>query len=170
MQGADKVNGELEVGYDQRFEKSWSRAETVGRGLMALFLVAGLIGLFGRGPLSHHTNSAEDAALAVDFEPVARSQTGTQVTLHLSNPTESPTMDVFVGSNIGEPMGLQRILPQPVSTRLVDDGMVLTVAVTPGTRDSELRFMLQPTSLGPNQLVARLADHEPLRWTQFVVP
>ena len=67
-------------------------------------------------------------------------------------------------------MGLQRVQPEPVSIRLVDDGMVMTVAVPPGTRDSKLRLILQPISLGPNQLVAQLADHAKLRWTQFLVP
>ena len=170
MQGADKVNEELEVGFDQHFERSWGWAELVGRGLMALFLAAAAAGLFGRGPLSHRTERAADTALVVDFEPVARSQSGTQVTFHLANPTQSPTVDLFVGANIVEPMGLQRIQPEPVSTRLVDDGMVFTLAVPPGTRDSKLRLMLQPISLGPNELVAQVADHAPLRWTQFVVP
>ena len=170
MQGADRVNDEFEVGFDSHFEQRWRRAELTGHATMALFLVAALAGLFGRGPLSHHTAGSAASGMTVDFEPVARSQTATQVTLHLANPTQSPTLDVFIGSNSVEPMGLRRIVPEPVDRRVVDGGMVLSVAVPPGTRDGELRLMLQPTALGPNQLVARLAGHAPLRWTQFVAP
>ncbi len=170
MEGAAKVNGELEVGFDPRFEGTWVKAERVGHVVMVLFIAAGAVGLFGRGPHSHRTNKTPESDLAVDFEPIARSQTGTQVTLHLNNPTESPTIDVFIGSNSVEPMGLQHILPEPVETRVVDKGMTMIVPVPPGTSNAALRLILMPTSLGPNQLVAQVAGHAPLRWTQYVVP
>lgn len=48
MQGADKVNDELEVGFDEPFESRWSRAEQVGRVVMVLVAAAGLSGLLGR--------------------------------------------------------------------------------------------------------------------------
>ena len=170
MQGADRVNEEIEVGYDEPFERRWRRAEQVGRWVMVLFVAAGLAGLLGRGPFSHATVASAGTGLAIDFEPVARSQTGTQVTFHLDNPTNDPTVDLFLGSNVVEPMGLQRIVPEPVETRIVNDGMVMRIPVPAGTHDAKLRLMLQPVSLGPNQLIARLAGRPAQRWTQFVVP
>ena len=170
MQGADQVNEELEVGFDQRFEHLWRRAEEVGRWVMVLFVVAVIAGFLGRGPYSHETVKNEGTGLAVDFEPVARSQAGTQVTLKLDNSSASPTIDIFVGSNIVEPMGLQRVEPQPVRTRLVDGGMVMTFPVPPGTRDAKLRLMLQPLSLGSNELIAQREGYVAQRWTQFVLP
>ncbi len=169
MQGADRINEELEVGFNQTFERSWLRAEQAGRVVMVLFVASGLAGLLGRGPYSHQTEIA-DPTLAVDFEPVARSQTGTQVTFHLRNDTDQPTMNLFVGSTMIEPMGLQRILPQPVNTQAVQDGLLLTVTVPPGTRDAAVRLMLLPIGVGPEHLVARLDGHPALHWTQVVVP
>jgi hypothetical protein len=67
-------------------------------------------------------------------------------------------------------MGLQRVEPQPAQTRLVKDGMVMTIPIPPGTHDAKLRLMLQPDSLGPNELIARLNEDAPQRWTQFVLP
>ena len=170
MQGADKVNDELEVGFDEAFENRWLRAEQAGRVVMAAFVVASLTGLLGRGPYSHETKKLDDLSLAVDFEPVARSQTATQVTFHLRNSTDQPTLNLFIGSKIMEPMGLQRILPQPVITQAVHGGMLLTIAVPPRTGDASLRLMLMPDDIGPKDLVARLEDHAPLHWTQVVVP
>ncbi len=170
MQGADRVNEELEVGYDDRFERRWRVAEQIGRCVMVLFVVAGLAGFLGRGPYSHQTAASIGTGMAVDFEPVTRSQAPTQVTFHLDNLTSAPTIDVLVGTNIVEPMGLQRVEPQPLQTRLVKDGMVMTVAIPPGTRDAKLRLMLQPVSLGPNELITKLNDDAPQRWTQFVLP
>ena len=170
MQGADRINEELEVGFNQTFERSWLRAEQAGRVFMVLFVMSGLAGLLGRGPYSHQTEKIADSTLAADFEPVARSQTGTQVTFHLRNTTDSPTMDLFIGTAMIEPMGLQRILPQPLKTQAVRDGLLLTVAVPPGTRDAAVRLMLQPIGIGPEHLVARLDGHATLHWTQIVVP
>lgn len=170
MQGADRINDEFEVGFDEGFERRWLRAEQIGRVVMTLVVAGGLAGLFGRGPFSHRTEQSEGSALAVDFEPIARSQAPTQVTFHIGNPTDAPTLDLFIGTNSVEPMGLQRIMPQPVTTKAVPDGLVLTLAIPPGSTNVEVRLMMQPSSLGPNQLIAQLAGHEPIRWTQFVMP
>ena len=172
LQGADQVNAEIEVGFDERFERSWEFAERIGRLVMLAFVAIGLAGFLGRGPYSHETARSPASAIAVDYEPVTRSQTGTQVTFHLSNPkpTSALTMDLFIGSNIVEPMGLQRIIPQPVAINTVDGGLVLTVAVPPGTADADLRLMLLPVGIGPQRLVARLDDHADIHWTQVVVP
>ena len=170
LRGADPINDELEVGFDQPFEQRWLRVEQVGRVVMVLFTAAGLAGFFGRGPFSHHTAKSAESALSVDFEPIARANATTQVTFHLDNPTEQPTLDLFISTNVVEPMGLQHVLPDPVHSRVVGNGIVLTVGVPTGTVDAELRLSLMPTGLGSNQLEARLGDHPPLKWTQFIVP
>ncbi len=170
MQGADKINGELEVGFDEAFEKRWRRAEQGGRIVMVAFVAASLAGLLGRGPYSHETKKLDDLSLAVDFEPVARSQTGTQVTFHLKNSTDQPTLNLFIGSTMLEPMGLQRILPQPALTQASSGGLMLTIAVPPHTADASVRLMLMPIDIGPKTLVARLDGHSSLHWTQVIVP
>ena len=90
MQGADRVNDEFEVGYNENFERNWERAEIVGRVVMVAVIAAGLAGFFGRGPYSHQTKHTAESALTVDFEPIARSQAPTQVTFHIDNPTDAP--------------------------------------------------------------------------------
>ncbi len=170
MQGADRVNDELEVGFDQVFETGWSQAERCGYGIMLLFAAAGLAGLFGRGPYSHRSATSAASAMTVDFEPIARSQTPTQVTFHLGNPTASPTLRLFLDNRFAEPMGLGKMLPMPVRSDAVDGGLLLTVAVPRGARGVLLRITLEPVTLGPQRLVARLDDHAPLAWTQFVAP
>lgn len=170
MQGADQINDEFEVGFDERFEQRWVKAEWVGRVVMVVFVTAGLAGVFGRGPFSHRTETSAESALSVDFEPIARSQAPTQVTFHIDNSSESPEINLFIGANSIEPMGLQRIGPQPIASKAVQDGITLTFAIPPGTRNAEIRLMLEPSSLGENQLIAQLDEHAPIRWTQFILP
>ena len=170
MRGADAVNDELEVGFDERFEHRWVWAERAGRVVMVLFVGAALFGLLGHGAYSHRTAQSLESGLAVDFEPVARSQSATQITFHLDNPTAAATLDLFIGANVVEPMGLKAIIPQPISTQVVPEGLVMRVAVPSGAHDAELRLVLEPNSLGDNTLEARLQDHAMLHWTQFVAP
>lgn len=170
MQGADRVNDELEVGFDETFETRWSRIERVGHVVLSLLVAAGPSGLLGHGRLSHRTTRSVASGLAIDYEPIARSQTDTQVTFRLDNPTDAGTMDLFVGSRVIEPMGLHQILPEPVRTQAVADGMMLTVAVPPHSRGARLRVMLMPSTLGPEHLLARLDGRPPLGWSQFVMP
>ena len=79
-------------------------------------------------------------------------------------------MSLFVSGNIVEPMGLQRSVPQPLVTQVVDGGLLMTIAVPPGTKDAELRMLLSPVGMGINHLTARLGERPSLVWSQFVVP
>ena len=170
LQGADRVNGELEVGFDERFERHWLWAERAGRVFMVLFVAAGLAGLLGRGPFSHRTSTVPGADLAVDYEPITRVQTSTQITLHVRNDTANPTVKITVSTQLVEPMGLERILPQPVSEQTEGDGMTLTFAVPPGTQDGHIRFIVQPAGIGPVRLSANIAGHPAVHWTQMALP
>lgn len=64
--GAAPVNGDLEVGYDERFERRWYDCQIVALPCMATFLLACLAGLLGGGPYSHRTAASPDATLHAD--------------------------------------------------------------------------------------------------------
>lgn len=68
----------------------------------------------GQQPKSHLTETSPVFGLAIDFEPIARAQASTQVTFHFNNNSGAPALSLFVSSNMVEPMGLQRIFPQPL--------------------------------------------------------
>ena len=62
MQGADPVNDEFEVGFDASFEAGWHRVSVASQCVMAAFVIAAALGIFGRGPFSHR--SVASAAVA----------------------------------------------------------------------------------------------------------
>jgi hypothetical protein len=169
-QGADPVNDDVEVGFDARFEHSWSIAERVGRIFMVLFVLAAGAGLLGRGPFSHRTASAPFSGMAVDYEPVARVNTSTQITFHINNDTPLDTVDVFVSTQLVEPMGLERILPQPIAEHIAGDGLRLTFAMPHGTHDGHVRLVVEPGGIGIIGEHAQLGTNPPVHWTQVVVP
>ena len=79
-------------------------------------------------------------------------------------------MKILVSTQMVEPMGLQRILPQPVLEQTEGNGMALTFAVPPGTKDGHIRFIVQPAGIGPVPLTAQIAGHPAVHWTQLALP
>jgi hypothetical protein len=174
MRGADPVNDELEVGYDEPFELRWFALERAGHLLMLVFVGAALAGLMGHGPFSHRSLAASDGSLRVDYEPVARFGTPTQITLHLSSPPDPagarPEAAVHIGTPAVEPLGLQQVIPQPLRTIVEADGMTMIFPVPPGQTDLLVRLQARPTATGPIAVTAHEGSGRPLRWTQYILP
>ena len=171
MRGADPVNDELEVGFNARFETGWYYASVASQCVMAALVAAALLGLFGRGPFSHRSVASDAGGLSMDFEPVARYATSTQVTLHLHPSPDQRTVEVTISPGTVEPLGLQRVLPQPTTERPGrHGGLILSVAIPPGEREALVRLMEQPAVIGRIPIECSLADGDTVRATQFVMP
>lgn len=168
MEGASPVNDEVEVGFSEDFERCWNRVEQAGRLVMALFLLAAAAGLFGRGPYSHRTLGSTQGGLTVDYEPVLRYGTASQITIHVLHPG-GRTLRLFLGSDLVESLGLQRALPPPVGTELRDDGSIYRYELE-SPDAAVVRLALQPSLAGIAHLVVRLDDSEEVRWSQLVLP
>jgi hypothetical protein len=173
LRGAAPVNDDLEVGYDEAFETRWRHTQFVSHGCMVILVVAAAAGVFGRGPLSHRTLLSTDARLMVDFEPLARYGTSTQITLYLSSDVwgegQSGTAHVVLNSALIEPMGLQQVIPEPASSAAVAGGTALVFNVPEEKSPVAVRFVVKPNNVGPIRLEARQGGTR-LGWTQFVLP
>jgi hypothetical protein len=181
--GASAVDDELEVGYDERFESRWRRTELVSHALMLVVVVMCASGLLGRGPISHRIESSTGGELNVDYEPISRHGTATQVTVHISTAAvagqrsasqartarEPQTVGLFVSSSFGEPMGLQDIIPRPVGSIAGNSGMTYIVQLDPTEEAALVRFVLKPNAIGPITLRAR-CNGAVVAWRQWVVP
>jgi len=110
---------------------------------VALFVPAGVVGLLGRGPFSREAVQSEATGLAVDFEPLARSQTATQVMLHVANPTNASTLDVMLSGATVERLGLMRVEPQPLRALAGDGKLLVTVGIPDSTPDALVRMTVR---------------------------
>src|SRR3569833_3388571 len=149
-QRLDAIDDELEVGFDQTFERKWRRLELASHAIMALFVLAALLGLFGRGPLSHRTQMSANGRLSLDYEPLVRWGTSTQVTVHLSTPDVRPATGegafqkiwVSVNNAVVEPLGLQLLIPQLYATNAIVGCTMYEFSVPPGQDDALVRCVL----------------------------
>jgi hypothetical protein len=170
QRGAAAVDDELEVGFDRDFEARWARAQIISHVVMIVIVIAALIGLLGRGPLSHRTLWTPDGRLGVNFEPLARFGTSTRVTLHLSAPGGNPAQArVILSSSIVEPMGLQQIIPAPVGAEAAGRELAYTFDIAPGKDSGLVRFVFKPATVGPVQLYVK-AGVDSISFTQWVLP
>ncbi len=171
MRQFDSINDEIEVGYDQVFEHRWRHVALVGRTVMLLVVVAALLGLLGQGPFSHHTVTSASSRLSVDLEPVARFGNATQITLHARPVSCSQGMTIWLGSKFIEPMGLQSVLPRPLFTTPMADGMLMHFGLShENCQNAVVRVFAKPTEIGYLPLKARLDQDAVLPWHVFIVP
>jgi hypothetical protein len=171
MRGAELVNDEFEVGYNQDFEASFYRAALVGRTLMLLFVIGAIAGLYGRGPFSHATLNAAGGTLTVDYEPVARFGTPTLVTLHVRNPSTDPLpLTVTLGNHFVQPLGFQHSFPQPDSSVITHAGMALHYTVAAQQGDSMIRLVLSPSAIGRVGSHIQLSTGAAASWSQLIMP
>ncbi|MGI3776068.1 MAG: hypothetical protein ACRYGC_02145 [Janthinobacterium lividum] len=170
LRGADRVNDELEVGYDLVFERRFHYAEIAGRAFLFLVVALALSGLLGRGPLSHESVRTPGGGPSADYEPVARYDTPTQVTLHLHPAPGQSTTTVVVDTGFIEPMGLTALQPTPLSSAAHRGGLALTFGVQPTKADTLVRLELKPSVVGPVSMSATVDGAPPLSWTQVILP
>lgn len=170
LRGADRVNDELEVGYDLVFERRFHYAEIAGRAFLVLVVALALSGLLGRGPFSHESVRTPGGGLSVDYEPVARYDTPTQVTLHLHPVPGQSTSTVVIDTGFIEPMGLTAMEPTPLASVAHRGGLALTFGVQQTRADTLVRLELKPSVVGPVSMSATVDDAHPLTWTQVILP
>ncbi len=180
VRGADRVNDDLEVGYDEEFEARWTIAQRIGLVVMVSFLVVCLSGLLGRGPFSHRTATAPDGSMHVDYEPAAREGTPTQITFRMANPGDAPMpVSVFVSGSLVEPLGLGHTVPETTAAMVGSKGLVLRFTLAPQQADAKIRLDAMPASAGIVRseawLGADATTDQPDRrhrvhWTQVVLP
>jgi hypothetical protein len=170
MRGADPVNDEFEVGFDQAFETAWYRLELVGRVVMIAFVACAFLGFLGRGPYSHARKTSAAGGISVDYEPISRHGTSTTITDHLNRPTDlTHPVRLLLDQHMIEPMGYGHATPIPDHTSTSDAGVWLTFDELGGQHDALVRLDLMPVAVGPVPM--EITDGtDTVKWSMLVVP
>lgn len=139
--------GELDVGMSERFEERWWKVERIGWGVMLLFVLAGLSGVFGRGPLSRATAEAPDGSMRVEYERFARNHTPGMLAVTLRGAAlVPPRATVWLSRELTDALPVSRVVPQPVSTTPRADGTLYTFDVPAATDSATVHFAVEPAT------------------------
>jgi hypothetical protein len=176
LRGADLVNDELEVGFNSAFETRWHLYELAGRLVLAAVVAAGLAGFLGSGPFSHRRDRPKGGSItAIDFEPIARFGTPTQVTFHIKSGTgavvpQGNSVELTLSTAFVEPFGLQGTQPAALQVSASRGDLKMTVLTQDTGEDALVRVTGKPSQVGPIWLTARIGNEAPVTFTQFVLP
>lgn len=115
----------LQVRQHERFTRREWRIERVGWLVMTVFVVAGLVGLLGPGPLGWTTAETSGGLLAVEYQRVVHHEADESLTFTFSpEAVQDQQVTLEVTGDWLQGIDLQGISPTPSSEKLTRDGAV----------------------------------------------
>jgi hypothetical protein len=137
---------------------------------MALVVLAGLLGLFGAGPLSGATAGEEEAPLFVEeYERFARFMLPTTLRVRL-DPRGQEEARLWLDRGYLESVRPQTVTPEPDSVEAGPDGLIYVFKVNDPSRPTVVTFDLQPETIGRLEGRVGLEGGERVGFEQFVYP
>jgi len=152
------------IGFDEAFENRWCRVEKSAWTLMVALLIAGGIGLFGRGVLARSHASGPD--VSIEYERIARYQTPTRISVTV--PPDDGGTRVFVGRSLLDRLQVQAAVPPALGSELRPDGVVLLFPAQP--TGGVITLTAEPGSIGVCQQWLGLDGRAPVGFRQFILP
>jgi hypothetical protein len=121
--------------------KAW-KLQPLAWGLIALFVLAGLLGLFGTGMLSNTTG--KNGAVVIDYERFYRYGAIMKLSIR-DNEGAAQTIVEFPAAYIAH-FNITSIMPEPTGTELTDQGVSYTFKSRSESRT--IVFYLEPQEAG----------------------
>jgi hypothetical protein len=162
---------DLEVHQDLPFEERNWRIQRLGWSAMGLFVLAGLTGVFGRGPLSSAAVTSPGALLRVEYERLARHGAPSEFRLTVAPAAVGDrTVRLVVSRSFLQGQHVEGVQPPPDSTLVSGDTVMFTFRATPG-RPVQILFRLTPDEYFMRRAQVGLAGTpERVEFGQFVFP
>jgi hypothetical protein len=160
---------DLEIRQDERFQQREWRLERIGWTLITLFLLAGLLGLLGPGPLSWATARSDGGLVEVEYQRFTHWVADDTVEIRVApDAVEAGAFEVTLTGDWVEAADLQGITPQPSEQRSTPQGVVLQVPVE-DPADAHVQLSFRAQSVGRLHATVT-AGGESARFTQLVWP
>ena len=162
-----KVKDEVAVGEDLAFQRKWWRFEHVAWTVLALMVVADLLGAFGRGPLANA--KLRNDSMEVKYERVERSNSPSIMRIEFApEAIHDGTIQLFVSESMVDRLGNRRIVPEPKSSTIGNGGITYEFAANgvPAT----VQFALQPAKPGHERFTVGVPGQTSISAGVFVMP
>ncbi|HEX2142034.1 MAG TPA: hypothetical protein VHK28_07155 [Candidatus Limnocylindria bacterium] len=162
--------GDLEVEQDLAFQRREWIAERIGWTAMLVLAVAGVLGLFGTGPLAA-AEARGGNGLLVDYGRFERFNAPAELIFEVpaQGIAEDGTFSLALARDYLDDVEVEQVTPEPDRVRA--DGEWLTFSFASATPQTvTVVFHLQHDRIGPTELRVRLGDGEPMAIGQFIYP
>ena len=171
-----KVNNEIAVGSDLAFQRRWWKYERVVWTLFGLIIVLDALGAFGRGPIAKAQVRAPDGSFTLKYEHIERFRTPSILSvLFEPQAIHNGEVQLWLCQNYVDPLGNQRIIPQPVSSTPLNGGILYTFKINDMQVGSQrqpptVQFALEPGKTGIFKLQIGAPGSGQVDTSIFVLP
>ena len=159
----------MHLGYDPQIENGWVRIQRVAWGVMAVLVLGGIAGIFGRGPLSTAQASTADGAVTVRYERFARFRTPSQSVITVTQP-QTAALRVHVAGAWLAALPAQSLDPRPAEEIPVAGGTDFVFAAEAGSGPVRITLTQQAAKAGLVRGEITVQGERPVAVTQFVWP
>lgn len=164
-----KINNDLAVGADLKFQRRWWRFEKVVWWSFGIIVLLDLFGCFGRGPVARATLDASDGSTNVKFERIERLGTPSLMTISFGKTAvRDNKIQLRVSESMVEGLGNQRVVPQPYLSQIGEGKIVYSFPAS--TYPATVQFSLQPTRVGLQHMSLQVPGCAVVESNIFVMP
>ena len=168
MSGLHDV-GDIQVNEDLSFLRKEWRFQRIGWIAMLLFVILGLAGALGRGPLANVTDG-DTATLAVSYERIIRHAADTQLEIVAGRALREDTLRIYITSGFLKAFEVRNIIPEPVSSGVRGPYVYYDFLRDPRARFSEITFHLIAEGYSRRRARVFTSGAAPLHVHQFILP
>jgi hypothetical protein len=161
---------DLQIEQDLPFQRREMRLSRVAWVVMLLFLLAGLAGLFGSGPLSQTTASAPGDAFWIEYDRIARWQAPTPLHVHLRAGHPSPFATVWIRHSSPEARDVERVDPPPLFAEVHPDSTHYAFYAPDTSSEITITFILQANGWGRREGAVGVPGGPEVPFTRIVLP
>jgi hypothetical protein len=164
-----KINDEVAVGEDLQFQYKWWRFEKSIWIFFAVLVILDLAGAFGRGPLAKAHINLPDGSMTINYERIERFSTPSILTVHFGKDViHDGKVLLWVSESVIKALGNQRIVPQPLDSRVGNRGILYTFSAS--ELPASVEFALSPSAPGTAEIKLQVPGHSAAAMRIFIVP
>jgi len=167
MEGPLTVRDIDDIGFQR---KEWT-AQRVGWALLFLLVLAALAGVFGAGPLSETTASAEDGTVEVEYERFIRHVGTTTMTVAFGPGTvENGKAQLYISRDLATGWRIENVSPAPSTESSSDKWLIYEFDVL-GDTPPEVKLLYRGDGFGRHTGALHAGTGTgPVRLWQWIYP
>lgn len=166
---------DLQLHQDLAFQRRSWKVQRIGWIMMALFVLAGIMGLLGPGLLSHTTISTPTQSLQVEYDRLIRLHASTRLKVQ-ATPTTSTVgdadrmMQIQIRRKYLEQFQIAHILPEPEAVVIQPTNLRYGFLISKSDQPTSITIDLEPKQVGWIEGEIGLSADTQVQFKQWVYP
>jgi hypothetical protein len=167
-----KPDFRLEIGEDPEFQRRFWRIQNAGLIFMGLFLLAGLLGVFGgAGPLASTTSASEQGELTISHPRFLRNRAPIDLEIHLQPDTlQQSRAEIEVDLVYIQQFDILNINPEPSSMLAGSESVTYVFDLVDTSQSMHVTFHMQPERPGLVTGKIGIAGEPAIEFRQLIYP